>query len=238
MPCPAAQPAVTAPTGGALNRNRYWLGVIVVTFVAATLLISKSLASKPWTGSEKSTVISVNDRIVAPGGGRIAPTVGGKFVGGGSRKIISSDASNPTSLLFRLLWNTCTAITFVPARKYDDGENNSYVTNDTGSAALFASVNMLTGAPSGSAMFTRCTSVPLIHATNPSSTIAPNCSEAISETLVMTKVFRRNREPYTFCIPLICVPPGRVSPYQKGAGAGANSASLKPTSRHAVTGVE
>src|SRR5688572_2205387 len=97
---------------------------------------------------------------------------------------------------------------------------------------------MLTGDPAAPAIFTRCTSVPLIHATKPSSTIAPNCSDSTSETFVITNVFRRKKHPYTFCIPLICVPPGKTSPYQNGAGTVVNSASANPASLHPPTGVE
>src|SRR5687768_17416553 len=35
-----------------------------------------------------------------------------------------------------------------------------------------------------------------------------------------------------------CVPPGRTSPYQNGAGASANPASLNPARRHAVVSGE
>src|SRR5829696_1459945 len=39
-------------------------------------------------------------------------------------------------------------------------------------------------------------------------------------------------------MPLICVPPGNTSPYQKGAGAVVNPASLKAKARHASIGVD
>ena len=68
------------------------------------------------------------------------------------------------------------------------------MTNETGSAALFASVVNVTALPVVPGMLTRRTSVPLIHATKPSSTMEPMRIPPISERLVITKVFRKKMQ--------------------------------------------
>src|SRR5213594_1972007 len=139
-----------------------------VTDAAATPLTSKSAASTPVTGSLKVTVIADRPPTVLPAEGLAPRTVGGLV----STRTDSSEASKSTSLLATALWNTCTASTFEPTTKYDGGAVRVYRVNGTGSVALFASVVTETGSPAGPTMLTRCTSVPLIQATNPSSTSA------------------------------------------------------------------
>src|SRR5438874_9462797 len=93
-------------------------------------------------------------------------------------------------------------------------------------------------------MLTRCTSVPLIQATNPSSTSAPNFSALNSVMFVSTKVLRRKIQVYWFCMSVNRVPPDSVelSPvtsYQNGARASTKAESTKLILRHAVvSGVE
>src|SRR6185369_10369917 len=60
----------------------------------------------------------------------------------------------------------------------------------------------------------------------------------MSETLLRKNGCRRKKQVYVFCMSVIWVPPGRTSPYQKGAGAVVKAESTKLLLRQKLVGVE
>src|SRR5438132_1766176 len=76
MPWFPAQATCTAPLAGCGNWKTYGPADEPLANWAGTLLISKSLASTPATGSLKVTSIRVSPRTVVPGSGLIAVTTG------------------------------------------------------------------------------------------------------------------------------------------------------------------
>src|SRR3954470_9735694 len=98
MPCADAHVIATFPYAGCGNEKVYVELSTGVACVVPTPLIRRSEAFTPETGSLNVTVICPKPKIV-PGAGLTLLIVGGTV----SLTIDSSEHSNPTSLLFKLL---------------------------------------------------------------------------------------------------------------------------------------
>src|SRR5688572_15970919 len=94
MPWLAAHATCTAPVSGSGKVKMYSLAATGVRPVAGVLLINRSTAPTPETGSLKSTVMAESERTVAPLPGDRPATVGAVL----STKLYDQVAPGPIAL--------------------------------------------------------------------------------------------------------------------------------------------